>query len=66
MKNATIAIRTYRFRYGILHLELSEAKQQSTEDIIENYGGGKGQLLEVWDDEMSAEEFYDLEDFREL
>ena len=66
MTEQVIAIRTYRFQYGILHLELPEAKQQSTEDIIENYGGGKGPLLEVWDDEMATKEFYELEDFREL
>lgn len=61
-----IAVRSYEFQYGLLHLELSEARHHTTEDIIESYGGGKGKLLDVRDGEMPARQLAALSNFREL
>jgi hypothetical protein len=60
-----IQIRTYRFQYGVLHLQRASVKGMTDADILEEYCD-KGPLLEAWDDEMGVEEFYGLPDFREI
>lgn len=65
MSQPTIEIRTYQFEYGLLHLERAEADRLTTEDITERYASA-GPLLSVQDGEMSADEFFLLEDFLDL
>lgn len=66
MKTNLVEIRTYEFKYGLLHLSLSDAKSMSDEEVIDKFGFGKGPLLDKWDDVMAKKEFKQLADFREL
>ena len=63
--DATIPIRTYRFKYGVLHLEKAATVGMPDEEVAEQYAD-QGPLLEAWNDEMSATEFFDLPDLRDL
>lgn len=58
----TVQIRTYEFSKGFLHLERRTADSMSAEEIEEMYGP----VLSMQDGEMSAEEFFDLPDFRDI
>ncbi len=60
-----IQIRSYRFQYGILHLEKAAADSMTDAEVAEEYYI-KGPLLEAWYDQMDQKEFFDLEDFRDL
>lgn len=60
-----IEIRTYQFKHGLLHLERVEAERMTTEDIAERYASA-GPLQAEWDDEMPADQFFQLEDFLDL
>ncbi len=60
-----IEIRTYRFKHGVLHLERAATVNMPDEEVAEQYGD-QGPLLKAWDGKMSAEEFYDLPDLRDL
>ena len=62
---AIIEIRSYRFQYGILHLERAAAKGMTNEEIAEQYAE-QGPLLEVLDGEMSEAAFFALSDLRDL
>ena len=61
----TIHIRSYRFQYGILHLERGIAATMTDDEVAAEYPD-KGPLLEARDGEMDEAEFFDLEDFRDL
>lgn len=60
-----IQIRSYRFQYGILHLEKATADSMTDAEVAEEYYI-KGPLLEAWYDQMEQKEFFALEDFRDL
>jgi len=60
-----VAARYYEFEGGMLIIELSEARHHTTESIIEDYGAGKGRLLDVRDGEISAAQLAVLPDFRD-
>jgi len=65
MNQPIIEIRTYQFKYGLLHLERIEAERMTEEEIVE-MSPHAGPLLSVQDGEMPADEFFQLEDFLDL
>lgn len=64
--SGVVAIRSYEFEGGLLHLELDAVRKTSDEEIKELYGQGKGKLLVVSEGEMSARQFYALGEFRDM
>ncbi|RPD45485.1 hypothetical protein DNI29_19075 [Hymenobacter sediminis] len=65
-KPGMIAVRSYEFEGGILHLELAAVRNMSTSEIVEMYGFGKGRLLDVREGQMPVKQFYALGEFLDL
>ncbi len=57
-------IRTYQFKYGIVHFSRAEAAERGDSSIVDEFHL-HGPLLDAWDDEMDEEEFNALEDAHE-
>lgn len=61
-----IAVRSYEFEQGLLHLEAAAARSMSDDEITQEYAQYHGKLLKVTDGQMSARQFFALPDFRDL
>ncbi len=69
MKNTEptqLPVTAYHFKYGVLYLERATADSMTNEEVIDYFGGTKGELGQVVQGEMDAAAFYNLDDFSEI
>jgi hypothetical protein len=60
-----IAIRSYQFEGGLLHLELDAARHMTDDEVVGMHPYA-GPLLSVTDGEMHEDDFFGLDDFADL
>lgn len=65
MSYRTIKVRTYEFQHGLLHLKKSVAESLTMKEVIAQFGEGKGDLVDMWDDSLYLTYFNSLGEFTE-